>query len=125
MTSCRYVDEDGSVTLAWSSIGNIKEINGMQFHGLQLHKNGCIKLRRAPREGPGQQSTSTVVEVSCETIPVFQESVVDKAQQTQAFLDEIDKGYTKLDKFFCQRMGTLLVETDWKATFGCEAMIEA
>lgn len=117
-TACRHVDEDGSITIVWVGSGDVHEIDGVKFSGTQVHKRGCFKLRRVVRQGSGQQSTSTVVEASFETIPLFHDSVVDKNQQTQALLDGINKSYTKVNKLFCQKMGSLLVEEDWKATFG-------
>ncbi|KAL4150976.1 hypothetical protein PRNP1_010362 [Phytophthora ramorum] len=116
-TARRYLDGDGSVMIVWAGSGDIQEIGGTKFTGTQLHKRGCIKLRRVPRQGPGQPSTSTVVEASFETVPLFHESVEDKAQQTQALLDALDESYSVVDKVFCHRMGALLVEEDWKATF--------
>ncbi|KAG6582980.1 uncharacterized protein IUM83_06173 [Phytophthora cinnamomi] len=126
-TARRYVDEDGTVVVAWASVGDIQEFDDISFHGFQIHKKGYFKFRRVPRQGPGSHSTSTVVEASLETIPVFHESVTsaDKAQQTRTFLSALDKSFVKVDKVFCQRMGALLVELDCRASFGREAMLEA
>ncbi|GMF36484.1 unnamed protein product [Phytophthora fragariaefolia] len=125
ITARRYLDTDGSTAIVWANTDDVKEMNGVKFHGLQLHTNGCIRFRRAPRQGPGQQSTSTILEASLESIPVFHETVADRAQQAQVFVAENGKAFTKIDKLFCQRMGAMLVEEDWKATFGREAMIDA
>ncbi|KAG7382654.1 hypothetical protein PHYBOEH_010399 [Phytophthora boehmeriae] len=120
--TCRkYVDED-SVTLVSVGSGNVVEIGGATFNGVQLHKRGVITLRRVPRQGPGQISTSTVVETTFETTPVFHESVVDRAKQTETLIDEITKSYVKLNKSFCHRMGAVLLEEDWMATFGRETL---
>ncbi|KAL3660784.1 hypothetical protein V7S43_014186 [Phytophthora oleae] len=106
-TARRYFDTDGSINIVWAGSGEVEEIGDATFSGMQLHKRGCIKLRRVPRQGTGQQSTSTVVEASFETIPVLHESVEDKEQQTQKFLDAITKSYHIVDKLLCHRMGTL------------------
>jgi uncharacterized membrane-anchored protein YhcB (DUF1043 family) len=123
-TARRYLDEDGSVVIICAGSEDIHEFDGVAFSGIQMHRRGFVKLRPVRRQGPGQQSTSTVVEASFESIPVFLDSVVDKAQQTQQLLDGIDRSYSKVDKLFCQRMGALLLEEDWKATFGRERALE-
>ncbi|KAF1783810.1 hypothetical protein GQ600_25797 [Phytophthora cactorum] len=58
--------------------GDVEEVNGVKFNDTHLHKQGCIKLRSVPRQGLGQESTSTVLEGSFKTIPLFRESVVDR-----------------------------------------------
>ncbi|KAK1946338.1 hypothetical protein P3T76_001891 [Phytophthora citrophthora] len=113
----RYVDSDGSIVIVWTGSGDVEEIGDVTFNGVQVHKRGWIKLRRVPRQGANQQSTSTVVEASFETIPMLHDSIENKKQEAQKFLDVVAKSYHILDKLFCNRMGSLLVEEDWKATF--------
>lgn len=93
---------------------------GVQFYGLQYHKKGFIKMHRVERQGPGQQSTSTVVEAYFETIPVFHESVSEsgKAQQTQALINSVRQCNAQVNAAFCRALGKLLLDADWKATFG-------
>ncbi|KAG6972335.1 hypothetical protein JG687_00001504 [Phytophthora cactorum] len=76
-TARRYMEEDGSIIIEWTGSGDVEEVNGVKFNDTHLHKQGCIKLRSVPRQGPGQESTSTILEGSFKTIPLFRESVVD------------------------------------------------
>lgn len=97
------------------------ELQTVELDAVDVH--AASSQDGVPGQGPGGQSTSMVVEV----VPVFHESVssTNKAQQTTAFLDGNDKVLGKVDKFICQRMGALLVEEDWKATFGRESMFRS
>ncbi|RLN94663.1 hypothetical protein BBJ28_00004077 [Nothophytophthora sp. Chile5] len=121
VTCRKYVSED-SVIVAWEGAGDVLEMSGVKFHGVQSHKTGWVKLRRVARQGPGQASTSTTVEMYFETTPVFHESVTDLREQTQTFIDATDKGQGKVNKLFCQIVSGMLVEEDWKATYGNEML---
>lgn len=111
-----YVEED-EVMIVWVEHADVSEFGGVRFNGMQYQKRACLTLRRVPRDGPGQQATSTVVETYFETIPVFQDSIVDKLQQTEAFINSAYRSHTKLNNIVCQHMSNLLLEEDWRATF--------
>ncbi|OWZ12565.1 hypothetical protein PHMEG_00014247 [Phytophthora megakarya] len=115
----KYASEDG-VALIWSGVWYITEYGGVKFQGMQLHKRGSVKLRCVPREGPGQQSTSTVVEALFETIPVFEDNVIDRMHQTESLRHALNRSFNIMNSTFCQMMSGLLLKEDWKATFGRE-----
>ncbi|ETN19861.1 hypothetical protein PPTG_02996 [Phytophthora nicotianae INRA-310] len=111
------VDED-KITITWVEHADVLAFGGVVFNGLQYQKRASMTLCRVLREGPGNQSTSTVVHTYFQTIPVFHDSIADKLQQTQAFVDSAYRSHSKLNKIVCQHMSNLLLEEDWKATFG-------
>jgi hypothetical protein len=116
--TCQRLVTPDEVTILWVEYADVFEFGGVKFSGMQYQKRACMKLRRVPREGPGQQSTSTVVETHFETTPVFHESVADCWLQTQAFINSAHRAHAKLNKVVCQNMRHLLVEEDWRETFG-------
>ncbi|KAG7378394.1 hypothetical protein PHYPSEUDO_010146 [Phytophthora pseudosyringae] len=112
----KYVRKD-YVAVVWSGVWNLSEYGGVKFHGMQLHKRGFIKLRRVCRQGPGQQSTSTIVETNFKTIPIFHGSVTDQTQQMQAFISALNRSFSRMNAKFCQMMSDQLLKEDWRATF--------
>ncbi|KAL4088245.1 hypothetical protein PRIC1_012670 [Phytophthora ramorum] len=116
-TCQQYVGKD-EVTIVWVDHTDVSEFGGIKFKGMQYQKRACIKMRRVPHEGPGEQSTSTVVEKHVETIPIFREGDADILQQTEAFINSANQTHNKLNKIVGQAMANLLLEEDWKATFG-------
>ncbi|KAG7384823.1 hypothetical protein PHYPSEUDO_002209 [Phytophthora pseudosyringae] len=111
-----YVDEDGKVTVAWVNSGDAEEVGS---HTRSSTSEAGVNLRPA--------GTSTRVcaagHVDCggggvRALPVILDSGADKARHTHALLHAITKSYDIVDKFLCQRMGSQLVEGDWKSTFG-------
>ncbi|KAF1779678.1 hypothetical protein GQ600_25352 [Phytophthora cactorum] len=113
----KNMEEDRSRSW-WVEHADVFEFGGIKFNGLQYQKRASMTLRRVPREGRGNESTSTVVETYFQTVPVFHDCVADKLQQTRAFIDSAHRSHRKLDKIVCQHMSNLLLEEDWKATFG-------
>ncbi|KAG3015487.1 hypothetical protein PC120_g12123 [Phytophthora cactorum] len=115
--TCRkYVGED-EVTLVWSGMWNILSFGGVRFDGMQLHKQGFIKLRRVSKHGAGLSSTSTLVETSFETIPVFHDSVCDFEEQIKILITSLNQSHATMNDHFCHLMSDLLLEEDWKSTF--------
>ncbi|OWZ01545.1 hypothetical protein PHMEG_00027041 [Phytophthora megakarya] len=112
----KYVSEDG-VELMWSGVMDIAEYGGVKFQGMQLHKRGSIRLRPVLREGPGNQSTSTIVETNFETIPLFDDSVTDQVYQVQIFNAVLNSSYNQMSAMFSQMVSELLLKEDWRATF--------
>ncbi|KAF1779670.1 hypothetical protein GQ600_6620 [Phytophthora cactorum] len=116
--TCQTNMEEDKITIVWVEHADVFEFGGIKFNGLQYQKRASMTLRRVPREGRGNESTSTVVETYFQTVPVFHDCVADKLQQTRAFIDSAHRSHRKLDKIVCQHMSNLLLEEDWKATFG-------
>ncbi|KAG7378395.1 hypothetical protein PHYPSEUDO_010147 [Phytophthora pseudosyringae] len=116
--TCQTHVEDDKVTITWVEHADVSEFGGVIFNGMQYQKRACMILRRVPREGPAHQSTSTVVDTYFQTTPILHDSVPDKLQQTQAFINSAHRSHSKLNKVVCQHMSNLLLEEDWKATFG-------
>ncbi|KAG3015486.1 hypothetical protein PC128_g9028 [Phytophthora cactorum] len=116
--TCQTNMEEDKITIVWVEHADVFEFGGIKFNGLQYQKRASMTLRRVPREGRGNESTSTVVETYFQTVPVFHDCVADKLQQTRAFIDSAHRSHSKLDKIVCQHMSNLLLEEDWKATFG-------
>ncbi|ETP39765.1 hypothetical protein F442_12797 [Phytophthora nicotianae P10297] len=116
--TCRkYVGEDDA-TLVWSGMWNILKLGHVRFDRMQLHKQGFIKLRRLSQHGAAQTSTSTLVETSFETIPVFHNSVRDYKEQTKVLITSLSQSHDTIDDYFCRLMSDILLEEDWKSTFG-------
>lgn len=116
--TCQTRVKDNEVTIAWIEYANVAEFAGIKFNGLQYQKQAVMKLHCVPNEGPGDTSTSTVVETFFETIPIFHDRVIDKLQQTKAFINAALRSHKKLNKLVAQHMTHLLLDKDWKATFG-------
>ncbi|KAF1789997.1 hypothetical protein GQ600_896 [Phytophthora cactorum] len=115
--TCRkYVGED-EATLVWSGMWNILSFGGVRFDGMQLHKQSFIKLRRVSKHGAGLSSTSTLVETSFETIPVFHDSVCDFEEQIKILITSLNQSHATMNDHFCHLMSDLLLEEDWKSTF--------
>ncbi|KAH7459590.1 uncharacterized protein KRP23_15149 [Phytophthora ramorum] len=116
--TCRKFVTETEVMLVWIECADLLEFGGAQFHGMQYLKRGYVKLRRVLRQGPGEQSTSTVVEAFSETSPVFQEGTDNQAAQTQDLIKAVKRSYSRVNNVFCQTMSNFLLEEDWKATVG-------
>ncbi|POM76031.1 Hypothetical protein PHPALM_6775 [Phytophthora palmivora] len=115
--ACRkFVDTDSAV-LTWVGLSGVSEYGGSEFRGMQLHKQGCIKLRKVASKGAVQQSSLTVAETRFKTTPVFGESVTDSMQQTKLLIDSFNSSYSTINGMFCQVLGELLIQEDWKAMF--------
>ncbi|KAK1935814.1 hypothetical protein P3T76_010508 [Phytophthora citrophthora] len=117
---CQKYARDGSVVLVWSGVWDVHELGGIKFRGLQLHKRGYVKLQSVPHQGPQQHSTSTVVEMRFETIPIYPDNVLDQAEQTQAFYTALNRSFNSLNEGYYHTMSNQLLKEDWKATFGEE-----
>ncbi|POM61873.1 hypothetical protein PHPALM_29048 [Phytophthora palmivora] len=113
--------EDG-VVLMWSGVWDITEYGGVMFRGMQLHHRGLVKLRRVSRQGPGQQSTSTIVETNLETIPVFDDNITDQIHQIQIFSSVVTRSFSTRNSTFSQMMSELLLKEDWKVTLGSDKL---
>ncbi|KAG4049144.1 hypothetical protein PC123_g15560 [Phytophthora cactorum] len=86
--TCRkYVGED-EVTLVWSGMWNILSFGGVRFDGMQLHKQGFIKLR-----------------------------VCDFEEQIKILITSLNQSHATMNDHFCHLMSDLLLEEDWKSTF--------
>ncbi|OWY94336.1 hypothetical protein PHMEG_00035964 [Phytophthora megakarya] len=88
--TCQCLVTDDEITIAWVEWADVLEFGGIKFEGLQYQKRSYMKLH----------------------------SVEDKVQQTQAFINSAHRSHNKLDKLVTQHMSHLLLEEDWKATFG-------
>ncbi|POM76032.1 Hypothetical protein PHPALM_6777 [Phytophthora palmivora] len=114
---CRERAIEDGVALVWSGVWDVIEYGGVKFCGMQLHKRGFVTLRPVCRQGPGQQSTSTLVETNFETIPVFDDKVTDQVHQVQTFSSVLTRSFNTANSTFCKMMSDLLLKEDWNNTF--------
>lgn len=98
--------------------GFLLKFGDVRLDGMQLHKQGFIKLRRLSQHGEGLTCTSTIVESRFETIPVFHDSVRDYKEQTEIFITSLTQSHDTINDHFCRLMSDILLEEDWKSTFG-------
>ncbi|KAG1709500.1 hypothetical protein DVH05_020151 [Phytophthora capsici] len=113
-TSRRYIDEDNEI-IVWAGSADPIEFNGAMFYGMQCRKTGWIKLRRAT-------GGNTFVEMYSEMTPLFLSGVEDKKWQIQALVGSMASAQSKTEAIYCQMVRELLLQEDWKATYGTDAL---
>ncbi|KAJ8542381.1 hypothetical protein ON010_g12432 [Phytophthora cinnamomi] len=116
--TCRKHVMDDEVVIVWVECADVLEFAGAKFDGMQYMKRGYLKLKRILREGPGEQSTSTVPETYSKTTPVLREGATDPALQMQELVWAVKRSHNKVNKVFCETLSGLLLEEDWRATVG-------
>ncbi|ETK81937.1 hypothetical protein L915_12605 [Phytophthora nicotianae] len=116
--TCRKIATEDEVTLVWVECTDVEEFGGSKFKGMQYLKRGYVKLRKIPREGPGIEITSTILETYSETTPAFREDIDDQAVRVQIrdLVNSIKRSYSRVNRVFCQTISNLLIEEDWKTT---------
>ncbi|KAF1779677.1 hypothetical protein GQ600_25351 [Phytophthora cactorum] len=78
---------------------------------------GCNCTSKASLNCGSLSSTSTLVETSFETIPVFHDSVCDFEEQIKILITSLNQSHATMNDHFCHLMSDLLLEEDWKSTF--------
>ncbi|RLN88194.1 hypothetical protein BBJ28_00014565 [Nothophytophthora sp. Chile5] len=123
-TTRRYVSED-SITIVWTGSADPVEMSGVKFRGMQCQKAGWIKLRRVGSQESGRlaDDRATTVEMHSEMTPLFQPGVVDQGRQISALIDSLRKSHDQTNAIYCQMLQELLLEEDWKATFGSDMLV--
>ncbi|KAL3670607.1 hypothetical protein V7S43_003799 [Phytophthora oleae] len=114
--TCRKFATENEATLVWVERADVEEFGGTKFSGMQYLKRGYLKLRIAPREGPGRKSAVTTVETYTETTPIFRDDISNQEEQLQDLVKAVKRSYKTVNAVFCQNMTNILVEEDWKAT---------
>ncbi|ETM41817.1 hypothetical protein L914_12436, partial [Phytophthora nicotianae] len=107
-----------AAVIIWVECTDVEEFGGSKFKGMQYLKRGYVKLRKIPREGPGIEITSTILETYSETTPAFREDIDDQAVRVQIrdLVNSIKRSYSRVNRVFCQTISNLLIEEDWKTT---------
>ncbi|RLN65934.1 hypothetical protein BBJ28_00008045 [Nothophytophthora sp. Chile5] len=123
-TCRRHVSED-SVTIVWTGSADPVEMSGAKFRGMQCQKSGWIELRRVDSQGSGRLASgrATTVEMHSEMTPLFQPGVVDQGRQISALIGSLRKSHDQTNAIYCQMLQELLLEEDWKATFGSDMLV--
>ncbi|KAJ8558950.1 hypothetical protein ON010_g8499 [Phytophthora cinnamomi] len=103
-----------SETIVWAKYVEPVDFNGVTYPGMYCRKTGWIKLQRAA----GQDTPSTVAEMYSEMTPVFKDGVENQNWQIRALVDSMARAHKITNSIYCEMIRDLLLEEDWKATFG-------